>query len=74
MKDIKEIAAISGIEFDDNGLSKMPVSLNELQTFFDIVVNQTNIQWSQATFSQMSQPFTELQDKFKEAFKGFNNQ
>jgi arsenate reductase-like glutaredoxin family protein len=70
MRDIKEILQSSGIEFDEVGVSKSPITMDKLQKFFDIIVTENNAHWSNTALEHMTQPFNEMQERFKEVFKG----
>ena len=69
MKDIKEIARLCGIEFDEMGISMTPIALSNLEKFFEMVINENNSQWSKNTFETINAPFAEMQNKLNELYQ-----
>ena len=69
MKDIREMARLSGIDFDEMGISRTPIALSNLEKFFDMVVNENNSQWTKNTFETINAPFAEMQNKLNELYK-----
>ena len=69
MKDIREIARLCGMDFDENGISRTPIALSNLEKFFEMVIEQNNVEWSKNTFASINAPFAEMQNQLKELYK-----
>lgn len=69
MNKIKDIVEKHGIEFDEYGYSKNPISLKQLQRIFDSIIDENNANWQKSAIDNMNAPFIKMQEKLNDMVK-----